>query len=83
MNLLHLLRRFTKHAIEYLMSQIHRFLDRLSRRHNPYVHLSLPGKPDPGHEACAEIDHSPIDARQMSIWIKHQIALVRLWRLAS
>lgn len=79
MNLFHLLRHFAKHAIEYLMCQIHGLFDRLSGWHDPDVDLTLARQSDSGNETRAKIDHSPIDSRQMCIWVKHQIALVRPW----
>ena len=79
MNLFHLLRHLAKHAIEYLMCQIHGLLDRLSGWHNPDVDLTLARQSDSGNETRAEVDHSPIDSRQMCIWVKHQTALVRFW----
>jgi hypothetical protein len=79
MMLLHLLRHFAKHTIENLVSQINRFFDRLSGWHNPDVDLLLARQSDSGDKARTEIDHSPIDSRQMCIWVEHQIARVRLW----
>ena len=83
MNLFHLLRHFAKHAIENFMCQIHGFFDRLSGWHDPDADLTLARQSDTGDEARAQVDHSPINSRQMRIWVKHQTAFVRIWRLTS
>ena len=79
MNLFYLFRHFAKHAIKNFMGQIYGFFDRLSGWHDPDVDLTLAGESDTSDETSAEINHSPIDSRQMCIWVKHQTALVRLW----
>jgi len=83
MNPFYLFRHFAKHAIKDFVCQIHGLFDRLSGRNDPNVDLTLARQSDSSDEARAEIDHSSIDSWQMCIWVKRQIALVRIWRVTS